>query len=202
MKLYRKPTDCMTLLHFHSHHPLSCKEGIIYSQALLNMIISKNHILKEQCNNLTGILIARTNPLHVIIKKIKKALTNSRNYLLSQQTPHIETDILPIITPFSEWANNWQPSYTEIATLLPMTPHSPLFGHPNLYQPIANPRVFITTLFTLHKHMVPDSKTPRTTTHTHPRTPIRTYPQWYTHDDITAVVTPLSASIPDTPNSS
>ena len=96
----------MTLLHFHSHHPLSCKEGIIYSQALLNMIISKNHILKEQCNNLTGILIARTNPLHVIIKKIKKALTNSRNYLLSQQTPHIETDILPIITPFSEWANN------------------------------------------------------------------------------------------------
>ena len=33
-KLYKKPTDCMTLLHFHSHHPLSCKEGIIYSQAL------------------------------------------------------------------------------------------------------------------------------------------------------------------------
>ena len=104
-KLYRKPTDCMTLLHFHSHHPLSCKEGIIYSQALLNMIISKNHILKEQCNNLTGILIARTNPLHVIIKKIKKALTNSRNYLLSQRTPHIQTDILPIITP-ETWANN------------------------------------------------------------------------------------------------
>ena len=33
-KLCRKPTDCMTLLHFHSHYPLSCKEGIIYSQAL------------------------------------------------------------------------------------------------------------------------------------------------------------------------
>ena len=33
-KLYEKPADCMTLLHFHSHHPLSCKEGIIYSQAL------------------------------------------------------------------------------------------------------------------------------------------------------------------------
>ena len=30
-KLYRKSTDCMTLLHFHSHHPISCKEGIIYS---------------------------------------------------------------------------------------------------------------------------------------------------------------------------
>ena len=31
MKLYRKPTDCMTLLLFHSHHPLSSKGGIIYS---------------------------------------------------------------------------------------------------------------------------------------------------------------------------
>ena len=103
MKLYRKPTDRITLLHFHSHHPLSCKEGTIYSQALLNnMIISKDHILKEQCNNLTGILLARTYPLHVIIKKIKKALTNSPNYLLSQRTPHIQTDILPIITPFSD----------------------------------------------------------------------------------------------------
>ena len=30
-KLYRTLTDCITLLHFHSHHPLSCNEGIIYS---------------------------------------------------------------------------------------------------------------------------------------------------------------------------
>ena len=45
-KLYRKPTDCMTLLHFYFHHPLSCKEGIIYSQVLQrNMIISEDHIL-------------------------------------------------------------------------------------------------------------------------------------------------------------
>ena len=45
-KLYKKPTDCMTLLHFHSHHPLSCKKGIIYSQVLrYNMIISEDHIL-------------------------------------------------------------------------------------------------------------------------------------------------------------
>ena len=31
-KLYKKPTDCMKLLHFHFHHPLICKESIIYSQ--------------------------------------------------------------------------------------------------------------------------------------------------------------------------
>ena len=96
-KLYRKPTDCMTLLHFHSHHPLSCKEGIIYSQALrYNMIIPEDHILQAELNNLTRILLARAYPLHLIIKNIKKALTHSRNYLLSQQTPDAETNIFPV----------------------------------------------------------------------------------------------------------
>ena len=103
MKLYRKLTDCMTLLHFHSHHPLSCKESMIYSQALrYNMIISEDHILQAELNNLTRILLARAYPLHLIIKNIKKALTHSGNYLLSQRTPHKETNILPITTPFSD----------------------------------------------------------------------------------------------------
>ena len=93
----------MTLLHFHSHHPLSCKEGIIYSQALrYNMIIPEDHILQAELNNLTRILLAHVYQLHLIIKNIKKTLTNSRNYLLSQRTPHTETSILPIITPFSD----------------------------------------------------------------------------------------------------
>ena len=62
-KFYRKPTDCMTLLHFHSHHPLSWKEGIIYSQALrYKMIISEDHILQAELNNLTCILLAHHVP--------------------------------------------------------------------------------------------------------------------------------------------
>ena len=69
-KLYRKPTDYITLLHFHSHHQFSCKEGIIYSQALrYNMIISEDHILQE-LKSLTPILLARVYPLHLIIKNI------------------------------------------------------------------------------------------------------------------------------------
>ena len=83
---------------------------------------------------------------------------------------------------------------TEIDALLPKTPHSPPFGHPNLYQPTPNPKVFITILFTLPKHMVPHSRTPRTTTHAHPHTPIQTYPH------ITTVITLVFSSIPDTPN--
>ena len=40
-KLYTKPTDCGLLLHYSSHHPLSCKTSLVYSQALrLRRIIS------------------------------------------------------------------------------------------------------------------------------------------------------------------
>ena len=102
-KLYRMPTDCITLLHFHSHHTLSCKEGIIYSQALrYSMIIIEDHILKEELSNLTRILLAHAYPLHLIIKNIKELLTRSRNYLLCQPTPHTETNILSIRAPFSD----------------------------------------------------------------------------------------------------
>ena len=135
INLYRKPTDCMTLLHFYSHHPLSCKESIIYSRALrYNMIISEDHILQAELNNLTRILLARAYPLHLIIKNIKKALTHSRNYLLSQRTPHTETNILPIITPFSDIGKqltaiihrNWEivANDTTLSTIWPSKPLS------------------------------------------------------------------------------
>ena len=102
-KLYRKPTDCMTLLHFHFRHPLSCKEGIVYSQALrCKMVVLGDHILQAELNNLTRILLARSYPLHLIIKNIEKALTHSRSCLLSQRTPHTETNILSIVIPFSD----------------------------------------------------------------------------------------------------
>ena len=134
-KLYRKPTNCMTLIHFHSHHPINCKEGIIYSQALrYNMIISEDHILQTELNNLTCILLARSYLLHLIIKNIKKALTHSRNYLLSQQTPHTETNILPIIIPFSDIGKqltatihrNWEivANDTTLSTIWPSKPLS------------------------------------------------------------------------------
>ena len=100
-KLYRKPTNCITLLHFRCHHPLSCKEGIIHYKALrYNMVISEDHILQAELNNLTRILLAPAYPLHLIIKSIKKALTYSRNYLLSQRTPHTETNVLPHYNSF------------------------------------------------------------------------------------------------------
>ena len=58
--------------------------------------------MQEELNNLTRTLLARTYPLHLIIKNIKKALTHNRNNLLSQRTPQTITKILHIITPFSD----------------------------------------------------------------------------------------------------
>ena len=50
--------------------------------------------------------------------------------------------------------------------------------------------------------MTPHGRISNTTTHTHSHTPIQIFPQWYTHGDITAVTTPVSFAILDTPNSS
>ena len=173
----------MTLLHFDSHHPLRCKEGIIYSQALwCNMIISEDHILQEELNNLTRILLARAYLLHLIIKNIKQALIHNRNHLLSQRTPQTESNILAI-------ANYSQLIYMGIGTMLPMILHSPPFRHPNSYQSIPNPAVFITTLFTLHKHLTPHGRIPNTTTHTHAyvniNIPTMIYPWRYNHNGYT-----------------
>ena len=62
------------------------------------MIISEDHILREELNNLIRILLFHVYPLHLIIKNIKKVLTHNRNHLLSQQTPQTETNILPLQT--------------------------------------------------------------------------------------------------------
>ena len=91
----------MTLLRFHSHHPLSCKEGIIYSQALrYNMIISEDHILQEELNNLKRILLARAYPLHLIIKNIKSLDLQTQSLVILTNTT--DRNILPIVTPFSD----------------------------------------------------------------------------------------------------
>ena len=68
-----------------------------------------------------------------------------------------------------------------------MTPHSPPFRHPNPYQPIPSRAALIKLLFILHKQMA-HGRIPYPTIHAHPHTPVQTYPQWYTHGDITTVI--------------
>ena len=92
------------LLHFHSHHPLSCKKGNIYSQALrYNMIISEDHILLEELNNVARILLARAYPLHLIIKSIKKPWPTTQLPVIPTNTTD-RNQHSPIVTPFSDIA--------------------------------------------------------------------------------------------------
>ena len=70
-KLYQKAMGCIALLHFHYYHPLSCKEGVVYFPSMrYNIIISEDHILQDEINNLIGFLLAPTYPLHLIMKNI------------------------------------------------------------------------------------------------------------------------------------
>ena len=81
--LYRKPTDCAALLHFHSNHSLKCKESILFSQALrYNLLIADDKVLQKELDSLTTSLLARKYSLEVITRKITNALLHSRDTLL------------------------------------------------------------------------------------------------------------------------
>ena len=93
----------MTLLTFYSRQPLGFNTVFTYSQALQYiMIISEDHIIQKELNNLTHILLIWAYPLHLIIKNIKKDFVYIHSRLLSQWTPHTESKILLIVIPFQD----------------------------------------------------------------------------------------------------
>ena len=101
--LYRKPTDCAALLHFHSNHSLKCKESIVFSQALIyNILIADDSVLQKELDSLATSLLARKYPLEVITHNISKALLHSRDTLL-YRTPKASSSrsVLPVVTPYS-----------------------------------------------------------------------------------------------------
>ena len=78
-KLYRKPTDCAELQHFHSNHLLKCKESVVFSQTLrYNLLIADDNLLQKELNSLTMSLLARKYPLDIITHNICKTLLHSR----------------------------------------------------------------------------------------------------------------------------
>ena len=95
--LYIKPTDRTLLLHNNSFHPQSCKNSIIYSQALrYRRIISDNSKLHERLNHLLVALIHRGYKYDTIVTAFNKALEyNTQDELLSMQTTH-KTNNRPI----------------------------------------------------------------------------------------------------------
>ena len=167
------------LLHFHSHHSFSCKEGIICSQALrYNMIIFEDHNLLKELNNLIRILLARAYPLHLITKNMIKALTYVHCNLQSQRTSHAETNLLHIITPFLDIGKsftatihkNWH-TIAKVAALCAS-------GHLKLS--VYSKSSSINMLSTPHKHMA-HHNTISNTAHSYSNTPIHTQTHRQTH---------------------
>ena len=92
--LYRKPTDCAALLHFHSNHSLKCKESIVFSQALrYNLLIADDNVLQKELDSLTISLHVRKCPLEVITHNISKALLHSCYTLLQEPRRHQVPDL-------------------------------------------------------------------------------------------------------------
>ena len=101
--LYRKHTDCVALLHFHSNHSLKWKESIVFSQALrYNLLIADDNLLQEEPDSLAISLLARKYALDVIAHNISKAFFHCRDTLLYETTKaYGPIAILPIVTPYS-----------------------------------------------------------------------------------------------------
>ena len=101
--LYRKPTDCATLLHFHSNDSLKCKESIVFSQALrYNLLIADDALLQKELDSLAVSLLARQYSLKIITRNISKAFLYSRDTLFyrSPKATRPKT-VLPIVTSYS-----------------------------------------------------------------------------------------------------
>ena len=99
--LYKKPTDVSPLLHAQSFHPINCKSGIIYSQALrYRRIISNNDEFEKHLEVLQFSLIKRGYKIGLINKIFDQVRLLSRDNLLQYQD-RPPTNILPFIIPFN-----------------------------------------------------------------------------------------------------
>ena len=97
--LYIKPTDRTLLLHQNSFHPQTCKNSIIYSEALrYRRIITDNTRLQQRLDNLLIALIHRGYKHDNIITSFNKAILYTQNELLNKTENANKTTNKPIFT--------------------------------------------------------------------------------------------------------
>ena len=115
--LYRKPTDCAALLHFHSNHSLKCKERIAFSQDLrYNLLIADDALLQKELDFLAISLLARQYPLEIITRNISKALLHSRDTLLYRPPKTASPNRPPNRHPIRSRRKTLPPASTEPLT--------------------------------------------------------------------------------------
>ena len=100
--LYTKPTDRMPLLHQASHHPNTCKKGLIYSQMLrYRRIITDDKEFQQKAQNLRVALIGRGYKDKDILPHIDRASTYTQSQLLSNTPATNKPCTLPFIIPYN-----------------------------------------------------------------------------------------------------
>ena len=93
--VYIKPTDKTMLLHNTSFHPNTCKQGVIYSQALrYRRIITYDNILRNQLEKLKIILMTRGYKTDTIDNAFGKPIhsTHKKNYFTTTNQTKLELD--------------------------------------------------------------------------------------------------------------
>ena len=100
--LYIKPTDRTPLLHSNSHHPNTCKRGLIYSQMLrYRRIITNDKEFQTKAQNLRVALMGRGYRDKDILPHINKAATFTQSELLATSTTTSNTRTLPFVIPYN-----------------------------------------------------------------------------------------------------
>ena len=84
------------------------------------MIISEDHILPEELNNLTRILPARAQSQHLIIKNKKSPHLHPQQLAISTDSTTQKQTFSPLLIPSQTYANHLQPRYIKTVTQLPM----------------------------------------------------------------------------------
>ena len=89
-KIYKKPTDTNSLLHFSSYHPPHTKENIIYTQALrYRLLTTNNNQLKYELNSLKKNFILRGYPNNIIDRNFKKIQNLTQRDILFKTSKQI-----------------------------------------------------------------------------------------------------------------
>ena len=102
--LYVKPTDICSLLHKQSFHPDTCKQSVIYGQALrYRRIITNNETLRTKLGKLKTNLIRGGYSIQEIDQQFQKVQQLSQtDALFGDSQPKKQGRILPFIVPYDK----------------------------------------------------------------------------------------------------
>ena len=100
--VHEKITNCHQYIEFSSCHPLSCKQGIPYSQAKrYRRITSDKSHFENDLSRLKEYFLARNYPEHVIEEAVKKVSSMSMDEALKPTSPMKCQDIVPFVCTYN-----------------------------------------------------------------------------------------------------